>query len=142
MYQINKNAITRLADRASIPADPANSDYAAYLLWVAAGNIPVPADIPSYASLKSAQFAEFNLERTKYINALTGISGRAARVGDSEMARLCDNVAEGLLVLKDDPAVVASTDLPGLKYAMRAAYLNLISGMPPKVLAVFTKVNS
>jgi hypothetical protein len=31
-------------DGACIPADPANTDYAAYLLWLADGNIPDLAD--------------------------------------------------------------------------------------------------
>ena len=30
----------------SIPFDPANTDYAAYLAWVEAGNMPEPAPIP------------------------------------------------------------------------------------------------
>jgi hypothetical protein len=30
----------------TIPFDPANTDYAAYLEWVEAGNIPEPAPIP------------------------------------------------------------------------------------------------
>jgi hypothetical protein len=30
----------------SIPPDPANRDYAAYLEWVAAGNTPEPAPEP------------------------------------------------------------------------------------------------
>ncbi len=38
----NSAAILRLADGASIPADPANVDYAAYLTWVDAGNVPEP----------------------------------------------------------------------------------------------------
>jgi hypothetical protein len=39
-------SILRLSDNASIPFDPANSDYQEYLAWVAAGNQPIPADQP------------------------------------------------------------------------------------------------
>ena len=37
-------SVTRLADNASIPFDPDNTDYQAYLAWVAQGNEPFPAD--------------------------------------------------------------------------------------------------
>lgn len=36
--------VLRAADGASIPPDPANTDYMAYLLWAAAGGTPDPAD--------------------------------------------------------------------------------------------------
>ena len=45
-YQlISIDSIRRLADNAFIPSDPTNTDYAAYLKWVAAGNTPEPAPI-------------------------------------------------------------------------------------------------
>ena len=42
--QINTNAILRVDDNAFIPFDPDNTDYQAYLKWVAEGNTPLPAD--------------------------------------------------------------------------------------------------
>jgi hypothetical protein len=38
------NVVIRLADNACIPFDPANTDYQAYLKWVAEGNSPLPAE--------------------------------------------------------------------------------------------------
>ena len=46
-YQLTtSDTILRLADNAFIPPDPANTDYAAYLEWLAAGNTPAPAPEP------------------------------------------------------------------------------------------------
>ena len=42
---VNTSIILR-SDGASIPSDPANTDYAAYLAWLEAGNTPEPAPIP------------------------------------------------------------------------------------------------
>jgi hypothetical protein len=40
----NLATIIRLSDNASIPIDPANTDYQAYLKWVSEGGVPTPAD--------------------------------------------------------------------------------------------------
>ena len=54
MYQLlpdfkerSASCIKRLADNAFIPFDPANTDYQAYLAWLAEGHAPEPADNPA-----------------------------------------------------------------------------------------------
>jgi hypothetical protein len=45
MYQLTKfENVIRLSDNATIPFDPDNTDYQAYLAWVDAGNQPLPAE--------------------------------------------------------------------------------------------------
>lgn len=43
-YKLFKFGVQRLSDHACIPPDPANTDWAAYQEWLAAGNTPQPAD--------------------------------------------------------------------------------------------------
>lgn len=143
MYKLtNTKSITRIADGASIPNDSDNMDYASYLKWLASGNTPQPIDPPDFNLQKAALFASFNADRTNFLDALTGIAGRAARAGDSVTPTACDKVAEGLLVLKDRPAVVAATNLLDLKQAMLAEYKALLVGVPANVVAVFSKVKA
>jgi hypothetical protein len=53
MYKLTKakdflgnqvQGLIRTSDSASIPFDPANTDYIAYLKWIEEGNVPTPAD--------------------------------------------------------------------------------------------------
>ena len=50
MYKLQKNpsneinSVIRLSDNATIPFDPANTDYQEYLKWLEAGNTPEVAE--------------------------------------------------------------------------------------------------
>jgi len=60
MYKLTDTpTIIRIADGASIPNDPANTDYANYLEWVEAGNTATAADAipdPTYQENRVAEY--------------------------------------------------------------------------------------
>ena len=60
MYKLtDTDSIIRIADKAYIPNDPANTDYANYLKWVADGNTATAADAipdPTYQENRVAEY--------------------------------------------------------------------------------------
>ena len=62
MYQLQSNitgqsaqVVKRLSDNAFVPFDPANTDYQAYLAWLAEGNTPDPAPDPEPAPVLTTE---------------------------------------------------------------------------------------
>lgn len=65
MYRISGANIIRLSDGAVIPVNVGNRDYADYLAWVAAGNVPDPEPAPTAAEINAAIDNQIEaLERT------------------------------------------------------------------------------
>jgi hypothetical protein len=57
MYKVfNGGTIVRTTDGAFVPKDTANTDYKAYLDWIAAGNTPDPADSPALLKQDTGHF--------------------------------------------------------------------------------------
>lgn len=141
-YQLTSFGVLRIDDTANLSIVISSDDYAAYRNWVEAGNTPLPLPAADFIAQKATLFAVFNADRTNYLDALTGIAGRAWRASDTITSAACDRVAEGLLVLKQQPEVLAATNLLSLQRAMLLCYSRLMVDVPANVKAIFNKVQS
>jgi hypothetical protein len=88
LYQLGKACIVRLTDAAIIPLDPANTDYAAYLDWIAAGNTPDPTPTPTAGEQIAINAAAIQAELDRqaqakgYDNIVSACSYAAQTAGD------------------------------------------------------------
>lgn len=117
MYQLtNSSIIHRLADNTWIPADPASTDYAQYLAWLAEGNEPLPADpivpaIPQVVSKFQAKAALHQAGLLAQVEALmasesTPMLARLAWADAQEFRRTSPTVAAMAAALGLDDAAL------------------------------------
>ena len=113
MYKLTPfSSITRLSDNASIPADPANTDYSQYLQWLSEGNTPEPADpiiipVPTTISMAQAQLALLAAGHLDTLEAAVETMPRESQI----IWRKANTVVRG------DPLVLQLASLLGLSDA-------------------------
>lgn len=139
MYQLTATtSITRLPDGAIIPADPANSDYAQYLRWLAEGNEPLPAPVPAFD--QSAAMARLRALRAPILNALTGIAVDAIASSDTATIAAVAAARQGLKDITVHPAILAATDDEAFDDAALARYKELAVAAPANVRVAFKEL--
>lgn len=84
MYRLTLNAILRIADNAHIPIDAGNSDYAAYLKWVAAGNTPEPAPTPTLTERIATAVLKIDADTDAIIRDVIGERGNEYKLAEEE----------------------------------------------------------
>lgn len=80
-YKLLKFGVRRLLDGACIPSDPRNTDWQEYQKWLAAGNVPEPADSePQVVPVVTMRQARLALHAA---GLLTAVDTAVAGIGGS-----------------------------------------------------------
>ena len=140
-YKLTNSTSILRADGACIPADPANTDYAAYLAWLSEGNTPEPADAPDPEQIIKAKKQAVRALREQVLDRLAGIAGRASRKGDTEVAAACDTASGALLdITKDLPDTPEAVELALVSRYQTIALAAI--GAAPSLATAFAQVDA
>lgn len=141
MYKLTQsNCIMRMTDNALIPADAGNADWQKYQQWLAAGNTPLPADVPQVAELLTRAKDELRALRKPILDAVNGIGWRASMTGNTTLANEALALAQALLDITADPALNAATNYDDMRAAGVAAYKRISATASPELAIVFREI--
>lgn len=85
MYRLTTSAaVIRVADGACIPADERNADYADYKRWLADGNTPQPAPVPTLAERISSAILKIDADTDALIRDVIGERGNEYKLADEQ----------------------------------------------------------
>lgn len=133
-YKLTNTTNILRSDGACIPADPANTDYAAYLAWLAEGNTPEPADQPSHDDLVAQTLNLARAERQPIISVLDGLQSSALTKGDTTTAQTIEAVKQQLRdITKIDLSGYTTAD--EMRLAVLGAYAAIVAANPSLALA-------
>lgn len=127
MYQLtNTTDILRVTDNAVIPPDPANSDYVAYLTWLAEGNIPEPyvppptppvTEVTALQGLLAIDHAGLSVEYAVWANSPLRTFAQKAFIDKAQMWK------------RNDPTLIAAATDIGLSEGQLDALFTLASNL-------------
>lgn len=112
------------------------------LLTIEETQPPPPVPPVFFDELRKLEFAKFRADREQFLNRLAGIGLAAQFNGQTTVLTSVCAVRVGLLDLTTDPAVLAATDLHGLRLAMKARYAAILADVPAEVLNAFKQVDA
>lgn len=141
MYKLTQStSMIRMTDNALIPADAGNADWQKYQQWLAAGNTPQPADVPTIANLLARAKDELRVLRAPMLDAVNGIGWRASMTGNTALANEAVALAEALLDITADSALNAATNYDDMRAAGVAAYKRISATASPELAIVFREI--
>lgn len=109
--------------------------FAPELVWVPAPDLTVKEgwlydgstfSAPPVVDGRPQVWEEFRTRRDLFLSRLADIAGRFQRRGNVPVPPACDNIAEGLLAMPQDAALLALPDAESLRAGIVAAANNLL----------------